>query len=430
MKVNTALLGKRVYKGAGQAPNRGQVSGKGAQGYLQRELRKKQTFNASRLGRPNRPMGNPRGSDGQSDNRSGIAAQALNRRLGGRPIVGNGGRPAPVGTPPIGGGFGRRPPPGMPMPTDGAGGRRPPPVGVPITDGAGGIKNGDSPYKGPGNGPNSGFDPNGPAVPGQPQQNSQPQVTVNDEGLLVLPYNQQYAEEQYSALEEANSELLGLNSEAAQQQLAYGQSKRETDQAYEQTKRGTLNQNAAGGTAFSSKYGTAVANNAGQYSNTMSQLDAENAAFSQDQAFRRAAIQDALNRQLGQSTQQYGGELAEEAGSLGFGNAGQGQGNRGIEQGRRRRREERRDRRQDQRNDNKGKGSKGDKGGKKGENKKKRRPPPKNAPSTDGRQSKNPGKKSSGTPNNLGGRTDATKNRRNVAAKALRRSLSKRKGKK
>lgn len=63
----TLLTGKRVYNGVSTSPNKGQVSAKGAQGYIKREIRKK--------ARKRRPVG----GDGQSDRRSAVAAMALRR---------------------------------------------------------------------------------------------------------------------------------------------------------------------------------------------------------------------------------------------------------------------------------------------------------------------------------------------------------------
>ena len=68
---NQAQTGNRVYGAGGRAPNMGQVSAKGAQGYLAREQRK------SRNGAVTRPIG----SDGKSDSRSGVAANALKRQM-------------------------------------------------------------------------------------------------------------------------------------------------------------------------------------------------------------------------------------------------------------------------------------------------------------------------------------------------------------
>lgn len=72
-----ALLGKRVYAGVRTSPNKGQVSAKGAQGYLKRELRKRSVGKAPV--KIARPIVRPKGKDGKSDSRSGVAAVALRR---------------------------------------------------------------------------------------------------------------------------------------------------------------------------------------------------------------------------------------------------------------------------------------------------------------------------------------------------------------
>ncbi len=121
VSIQQARTGNRVYNGVSQSPNRGQVSAKGAQGYIQREIRKKQVAG------PVRQVG----GDGQSDSRSAVAAQALRRRGGGkspkgtkkgsgpRPIVPKGPKGPKTGgpRPPIGGY-----PPGYDPNNPGAGG--------------------------------------------------------------------------------------------------------------------------------------------------------------------------------------------------------------------------------------------------------------------------------------------------------------------
>lgn len=69
---NTLLTGKRVYNGVSQSPNKGQVSGKGATGYIVRELRKNAQAGVVRR----------KGGDGKSDGRSAVAAMALRRMRG------------------------------------------------------------------------------------------------------------------------------------------------------------------------------------------------------------------------------------------------------------------------------------------------------------------------------------------------------------
>lgn len=67
--IRKAQTGKRVYRGVSQSPNMGQVSAKGAQGYIKRELKKKARSGIVRQ----------IGSDGKSDSRSAVAAMALRR---------------------------------------------------------------------------------------------------------------------------------------------------------------------------------------------------------------------------------------------------------------------------------------------------------------------------------------------------------------
>lgn len=71
--IRKAQTGKRLYKmGTSQSPNMGQVSAKGAQGYVKRELRKKARAGIVRQV----------GGDGKSDRRSAVAAKALRRMRG------------------------------------------------------------------------------------------------------------------------------------------------------------------------------------------------------------------------------------------------------------------------------------------------------------------------------------------------------------
>lgn len=261
-----AQTGKRVYGGTSQAPNRGQVSAAGAQGYIKRELR-----NKNRAGVVRRM-----GSDGQSDNRSSIAAQALQRqRNQGRPIVGhpnNQGGPKPPGG---GGTFGGS---GNPLNPLGGGG-------------------------------------------GQQGGTVVPSVQVNANGILELPYNQDFAVEQLAAINDANNQLLGIKMEGDQQALEYGAGKRNAQLAYDNLQKQTLAKNAAGGTAFSSMYGQAVAGNATGFANQMGDLEQANTNFLNNQSLQQATIQSSLNQQLAALAQQYANDLNDQAGTLGYGRA-------------------------------------------------------------------------------------------------------------
>lgn len=74
--IRKALVGNRVYGGVRTSPNKGQVSAKGAQGYLKRELAKRRTGPVGPV-KISRPIVRPKGRDGKSDSRSGVAATAL-----------------------------------------------------------------------------------------------------------------------------------------------------------------------------------------------------------------------------------------------------------------------------------------------------------------------------------------------------------------
>lgn len=266
-----AQTGNRAYGfGVRQAPNKGPVSAKGAQGYMARELRNRQQNmrpapmnNSGFTG--NRSVATPYGSDGKSDRRSGLAAKVLN------------------------GGFGGK--------TDAAIQKHKDQLQQLAVKNANPKPNGTNAIQG----------------------NAPQAVTANANGVLELPYNQDFAEGQYAALDQANQALLGFKNEADNQAIKYNQQLRQEAQQYDQTKLQTLNGNAANGTAYSSMYGTAVANNAQQHANAAGMIDQENTAFQQDLAARRAASQSAYAQANQKATQEYGDALGEQAGTLGYG---------------------------------------------------------------------------------------------------------------
>lgn len=261
--MQKAQTGSRVYGGTTTSPNMGQVSAKGAQGYLKREMRNRNQ------GGVVRPVGN----DGKSDSRSGVAQRALNNNLGGRPqgasfggIKQQGGAKNPLAN------------------------KQKPQTAQPV--GA------QSPMESP-----------------QPDQ-----VRVNDQGLLELPYSQNMSQGALQALKDSNDELLALQQEEQQMQQQVQQGRRDADIQYGQLKTQTLGNNAAGGTAFSSMYGKAVGDNANAYSNTLADLSKQESDFNQNASARRAAIQNSLSQQLSQYAQDNAVELGDDAGTLGYGN--------------------------------------------------------------------------------------------------------------
>lgn len=250
LSTQQALTGNTVYGGTTQAPNQGQVSAQGAQGYIKRELRHKKRHGVLRR----------IGNDGQSDNRSTVAAQALHRQVrfnGGRPVVNN----QTPGTHPAN---------------------------------AVGAEQSQAPV--------------GP-----------PPIKVTRDGILQLPYDQSFSAEQLAAITDANNQLLELNNETNQHALDHAANRRNADAAYEQLRRQALSGNAASGTAFSSRYGTEVANNATDYAHEVSDLDYENASFEQNRQLQQAAIESSLNQQLAALAQDYSNTLNDQAGQLGFG---------------------------------------------------------------------------------------------------------------
>lgn len=272
------LTGKKVNGSGSFAATRGPVSAQGAQGYLQREVNK--PGNVGIHGGVSRV-----GNDGKSDTRSGIAAGLLaKQRSVGGPIT-NGMAAGPGGP---GGGKGGVKPPKLP----------------PKTVPTGGVK-------GPG--------PGGVATDGGPGGIAPPEVNVNDAGQLELPYNAAFQANQLANLNQYNQDIMGLTMGMQNQQLEYNQNKRDLNLDYVDIKRDTLNQNATGGTAFSSQYGTAVGRNAQNFNNDLGDLESANTLFGQQSSMQQAAITAAFNQQMAMDALAYGESVAGDAGSLGLG---------------------------------------------------------------------------------------------------------------
>lgn len=259
-----AQTGNRVYRGNSQSPNRGQVSGKGAQGYLQRELRKKGPVT-------------PVGRDGKSDSRSGVAAAAL-RRTG-----------ASFGSQAVARGEGNK--------------SKQPPRNLP----------GRTPQQAGGGAPAISGGSGAPAPAPAPQQ-----ITTHSNGVLELPYDQSYSAEQFALIGQANQDLLDLQMEEQNADLDFASQTREANIANESLKKQMLSAAGGRGTVFSSQYGNQVTDAATQYSNLIADLTGRNAMAKSGFAQRRAAIQGSLNQQLAALTQQYADEAAANAGDLGY----------------------------------------------------------------------------------------------------------------
>lgn len=274
--LTASLQGRNVYGSGSYAPTRGQVSAQGMQGYLRREMRGNNQGmfgGVSRFGR-----------DGRSDTRSGMAAQALARQQRNRP--GN-------------------------------------------QKGLGGVNwrdRGRTAFQGQnrGNSPASpGGNAQGAAV-GAPASSAPPTVTVNDAGILELPYSPAWNQEILGGLQDTNSALLALQQQQQQQALQYASDKRMAGIGYDETQRQTLNDSSGRGTAFSSGYGVAVGRNANDYNNLLNSLDLDNSQANAGYDFDRTAIINAFKDQLRQGSLAYADSLVEGAGTLGYGSRGPG----------------------------------------------------------------------------------------------------------
>ena len=136
-----------------------------------------------------------------------------------------------------------------------------------------------------------------------------PTLTINANGILELPYDNQFSSQMLDAFSGANNQLLDLKTQADQQALTYSQGLRNAEQAYGLQQNTTKNRNASSGTLYSSRYATGVVNDATNYANQRADIENKNTAFEQDRAARQAAIQQSLQNQLGRLAQEQADSL-------------------------------------------------------------------------------------------------------------------------
>lgn len=221
----------------------------------------------------NKGTARPVGGDGKSDSRSGVAAKALNRLTGpGR------GRPNPLSAQP------KPPPPPAANPNS--------PSGLPA-----------------------------PMIP---------QVTINANGILELPYSQNLSADALANVEASNADLLAVDQEEQQAALEAMQNRQAAESQYSQLKMQTESGNASRGALFSSMNGKNIVDNANVYTNTLAEISGREASAKADAAARRAAIQASLNQQLAAGAQNYANEMNESAGDYGFGQGYGQQGERNV----------------------------------------------------------------------------------------------------
>lgn len=252
---NQAQTGNVVYGAGGTAPNRGQVSAAGAQGYIQRELN-----NQAKAG-----VVSQKGADGLSDRRSTVAAQSLNR-----------------------------------MKQNGAGS-------------VSGLQKSKLPSGGGAQTP----DQLGIKQPSKPAGTTE--IKITEDGQLQLPYTNTMSAGALEALEYQQQALMELNLQGQQQSAQYAEQHRLIDENERLDRRDNLNRNAASGTAFSSQYARDVDNTSRQYTQERADLELANTGWQNEQATRRAAIEASVNRILNMSAYDNVNELAEDAGNHGYG---------------------------------------------------------------------------------------------------------------
>lgn len=163
------------------------------------------------------------------------------------------------------------------------------------------------------NPPNPQGGKNGPMLPGPP-----PPPVINKDGILELPYNQEFSTAILGATQDMNQKLLDLQAGQQQEALGYNQGVRQTEQDYAGLKRATLNDNAGRGTIFSSGYGQAVGNNAAAYNNQMNDLNTQHALFNSDIDRQRLGIQTAFQNMLSQFALEQANTASADAGNLGL----------------------------------------------------------------------------------------------------------------
>lgn len=270
---NRFAAGRKVYGQGSYAPTKGQLN---PQGYIQREIRKRNQQANGNNGTGVSQVGN----DGQSDTRSGLAANAMKRN-------------------------------GMSWPNH----YGPQAVAIGPRNNNNGGRNGNK--QSSGNGSNHSSNPG--AVTSNPSAPVTPTVNISPAGQLQLPYNSEFANQALDAQMAFDAEMLDLQQSEQEQALAYQQQMRDLDYGYQDQQRSTLNDAAARGNLYSSAYGVGVNEDARQYNNMKNDLGAKNSLFHSGAMGQRNAASAMLQALLQRATQGYADSLAEDAGGLGFG---------------------------------------------------------------------------------------------------------------
>lgn len=234
--------GRTVYGNGSFAPNRGQVSAQGAQGYIKRQIAQQ-----NKVVQQGPYSTQPVGRDGKSDRRSGVAQAALNKpktkantspgKLKGRPAVGNSSSSQPKSS-------------------------------TPTTAG--------------------------------PAQYSQPvtQVVTGPTGTLSIAVDSQFAPDVQAAYQEYQDSILAQQEEDQANALEYQEQMRKSNASFTDQKRNTLNDNASRGVAFSSAYSTAVGRDQSDYDNQINYLNQWNTNNQTNSNNRRNLASQSFNGRL------------------------------------------------------------------------------------------------------------------------------------
>lgn len=213
MNGATAALGKRVYRGGSFAPTRGAVSGKGVNGYIQRENRNQMR----------KAAGSQVGQDGESDTRSTQAAKALKRK---KNLQG----PNPADIP-------------MPESKEEL------------------LAHANSNF--------GGTDPNADPTAAPPSTPAAETPTyVNSDGTLNLPYSTDWASGVIQSQQDLNSQILEAQMGQQQSNLAYQQLVQDAASNYSMQNAAQRGGYGGAGTVYSSLYKNQVANDALTYDKT------------------------------------------------------------------------------------------------------------------------------------------------------------------
>ena len=214
MSVVSNLVGNRVFRASSSAPNRGQVSVQGANGYLQRSLNQRATTQSAQYtpvsqgSNPLRGGVSQWGADGQSDTRSGVTENTLDRLDNNNP-----GQPGAVKS------FAGQSTPGL-----------------------------------------------------KSMINPDTNVQITKTGALKLPFNFKYSAGILNQKKAAMANLLKIQQARQAEAIEYQNNLYDANSGYDKTRLSTLSDNAARGTAFSSGYGKSVADNASTFNTLIGKL--------------------------------------------------------------------------------------------------------------------------------------------------------------